>query len=41
MSGTPQIIRIVVAEDHGVVRAGLSALLNGQADMRVIGEAAT
>ncbi len=41
MSGTPQIIRIVVADDHGVVRAGLSALLNGQADMRVIGEAAT
>ncbi|MDP8973806.1 MAG: response regulator transcription factor [Actinomycetota bacterium] len=33
-------IRIVLADDHGVVRAGLRALLDVQPDMRVVGEAA-
>jgi len=33
-------IRIVLADDHGVVRAGLRALLDSQADMVVVGEAA-
>lgn len=32
-------IRIVLADDHGVVRAGLRALLEAQPDMRVVGEA--
>jgi len=32
-------IRIVIADDHAVMRAGLRLLLNGQADMEVVGEA--
>lgn len=33
-------IRVVLADDHGIVRAGLRALLDAQSDIRVIGEAA-
>jgi two-component system response regulator NreC len=33
-------IRVFVADDHGVLRGGLRALINGQADMEVVGEAA-
>lgn len=33
-------LRIVLADDHQVVRQGMSALLNAQADLRVVGEAA-
>jgi DNA-binding NarL/FixJ family response regulator len=33
-------IRILVVDDHGIVRDGLSALLNGRSEMRVIGTAA-
>ena len=33
-------IRILVADDHGVLRAGLLALLNAEEDMTVVGEAA-
>lgn len=33
------VIRVALADDHGVVRAGLRALLELQADMHVIGEA--
>lgn len=32
-------IRILIAEDHGVLRAGLRALLNNELDMQVVGEA--
>ncbi|MEW6127460.1 MAG: response regulator transcription factor [Acidobacteriota bacterium] len=32
-------LRIVIAEDHEIVREGLKALVNAQPDMRVIGEA--
>ena len=32
-------IRIVLADDHAVLRAGLSALLNAECDMTVVGEA--
>jgi len=32
-------IRIVLVDDHAVLRAGLTALLNAEADMVVIGEA--
>lgn len=32
-------IRLLVADDHGLVRAGLIALLNSEADMEVVGEA--
>ena len=33
-------IRILLADDHGIVRAGLRALLEAQPDLRVVGEAA-
>ena len=33
-------VRIVLAEDHGVVRAGLRKLIEAEADMEVVGEAA-
>jgi two-component system, NarL family, response regulator NreC len=32
-------IRLLVADDHGVLRAGLIALLNTETDMEVVGEA--
>jgi len=32
-------IRIVLADDHAVLRAGLTALLNAEADMHVVGDA--
>ena len=33
-------IRILIADDHGVLRAGLRALLNAEPDLEVMGEAA-
>jgi two-component system response regulator NreC len=36
----PRRISILLADDHGIVRAGLRALLESQADMAVVGEAA-
>lgn len=40
MVGTATPIRVILADDHGVVRAGLRALLEAQPDIRVVGEAA-
>lgn len=37
---SPTPIRILLADDHGVVRAGLRALLESQPDLRVVAEAA-
>jgi DNA-binding NarL/FixJ family response regulator len=34
-------IRILIADDHGVVREGLRAVLSPEPDMEVVGEAAT
>ena len=34
-------VEILLADDHGVLRAGLRALLNGEPDLEVVGEAAT
>ncbi|MEU5634715.1 response regulator [Streptomyces rishiriensis] len=39
MSGAP--LRLLVADDHAVVRAGLRALLEGEPDLRVAAEAAS
>ena len=33
-------LRILLADDHNVVRAGLRSLIDAQADMEVVGEAA-
>lgn len=35
------MIRVLVADDHPVVRAGLRALLDAEADIEVVGEAAS
>ena len=35
----PQKIRVVVADDHAILRAGLRMLINAQADMTVVAEA--
>lgn len=36
---TDDVIRVVLADDHAVVRAGLRAVLSGARDIEVIGEA--
>ena len=38
---TGDLIRVVLADDHSVVRAGLQALLKTAKDMEVVGQAAT
>lgn len=35
-----RVLRVVLADDHEVVREGLKALINSQLDMTVVGEAA-
>lgn len=35
----PEPIRVLLADDHGIVRAGLRALLDMQSDIEVVGEA--
>jgi len=37
----PDTIRILLVDDHTVLRAGLKALLDSEPDMRVVGEAST
>ena len=39
-SSAEPTIRVVLADDHPVVRDGLAAMVNQQADMEVVGEAA-
>ena len=39
MSKTTKKIRILLADDHAVVRQGFRLILSGQADMEIIGEA--
>jgi DNA-binding NarL/FixJ family response regulator len=39
-SQSAELIKILVVDDHGIVRDGLSALLNGHSGMRVVGTAA-
>jgi DNA-binding NarL/FixJ family response regulator len=34
------VIRVFIADDHAMLRAGLRTLIDGQPDMRVVGEAA-
>ena len=37
-SGKKKPIRLVIADDHAILRSGLRMLLNAQADMKVVGE---
>jgi DNA-binding NarL/FixJ family response regulator len=34
-------IRVLIADDHGIVRAGIRSLLEGQRDIQVVGEASS
>jgi two-component system response regulator NreC len=36
----PKAIRVVIADDHSVLRSGLCALLEAESDIKVVGEAA-
>jgi two-component system response regulator NreC len=38
-SGTSPLIRILIADDHAVLRSGLRMLLDAEPDMQVVGEA--
>lgn len=40
-TGAPAIIRVLLADDHRVLREGLRSLLDGQQDIRVVAEAGT
>lgn len=40
MSDNPPAIRILVVDDHPVLRAGVAAMLENQTDLAVVGEAA-
>lgn len=37
---TNEVIRVLIADDHPIVRQGLGILINSQPDMRLVGEAA-
>jgi two-component system, NarL family, response regulator NreC len=39
MTTTGNPVRILLADDHSVLRAGLRSMLNAEADMQVVGEA--
>ena len=41
MTASPETIRILLADDHPVVRDGLAAMLGTQPDFQVVGEAGT
>jgi DNA-binding NarL/FixJ family response regulator len=40
VEASEDVIRVVLADDHAVVREGLKSLINAQHDMAVVGEAA-
>ncbi|ASU81621.1 DNA-binding response regulator [Nocardiopsis gilva YIM 90087] len=40
-AGAPEQIRVFLVDDHEVVRRGIAALLEGEPDMRIVGEAGT
>ena len=40
MSATPKVIRILTVDDHPLLREGIAALVSGEADMKLVAEAA-
>ena len=40
-TGAARLLRVLIADDHAIVRTGLSALIGGAGDMEVVGEART
>ena len=40
MNTSNEVVRVVIVDDHAVVRAGIRALIETQADLSVVGEAA-
>ncbi len=41
MEENPELIRVLIADDHTLVRQGIRMLLEAQPDLRVVGEAST
>jgi DNA-binding NarL/FixJ family response regulator len=41
VNGPPDLIRIVTVDDHPVVRKGIAALVNAEADMKLVAEASS
>jgi DNA-binding NarL/FixJ family response regulator len=41
MSDNPQPIRILIVDDHPIMRVGIAAILNAQPDMQVVAQAGT
>lgn len=39
MSGDSKVIRILTVDDHALLREGIAALVNGEADMKLVAEA--
>ena len=39
MSNVPNVIRILAADDHPLLRGGIAALVNGEPDMKLVAEA--
>ena len=38
-AGAARLLRVLIADDHAIVRSGLSALIDGAGDMEIVGEA--
>jgi DNA-binding NarL/FixJ family response regulator len=41
MSGDPSLIRVLVVDDHQLIRVGVATLLSAESDMKLVGEAST
>lgn len=41
MAGVPDIIRILTVDDHPLLREGIAALVNTEADMKIVAEASS